>query len=90
MMSGVGWGAAAENLDRTVRTSQALERITQQPPLAVIPRLPGPDHDAEIRRRRALWVAGGVAGVIGLLVAIAAWWMPLDVLWFAARRKAGF
>jgi uncharacterized protein involved in exopolysaccharide biosynthesis len=90
MMGGVGWGAAAENLDRTVRSPQAVERITQQPPLAVIPRLPSPDDDAGARRKRALWLATGVVVLIGSLVAIVVWWGPLDVLWFAVRRKAGF
>jgi hypothetical protein len=90
MMGGVGWGAAAENLDRTVRTPRAVERITQQPPLAVIPRLSSPAADAGARRKRALWLAAGVAVLIGFFVAIVVWWGPLDVLWFAVRRKAGF
>jgi hypothetical protein len=89
MMGGVGWGAAAEHLDRSVRSPGAVERLTQQPPLAVIPRFPNPDDDAALRRRMGLWVVGGVVAVIGLLVAITVWWGPLDVLWFAARRKAG-
>jgi uncharacterized protein involved in exopolysaccharide biosynthesis len=89
MMGGVGWGAAAENLDRTVRTPRAVERITQQPPLAVIPRLPSPDDESDNRRRRMWWFAAGVAAVVAVLGAIAAWWWPLDVLWYAVRRKAG-
>jgi uncharacterized protein involved in exopolysaccharide biosynthesis len=90
MMGGVGWGAAAENLDRSVRTPRAVERITQQPPLAVIPRLPSPGDAAGIRRRRVWWVVAGAVALIGVAGAIAAWWWPLDVLWYAARRKAGF
>jgi hypothetical protein len=66
-----------------------VERITQQPPLAVIPRLPSPDDESAYRRRRVWWLAAGVAALVAILGAIAAWWWPLDVLWYAARRKAG-
>ena len=89
MAGGVGYGAAVESLDHSVRNSGAVERIVRVPPLAVIPFVPnGEDrHRVRQRKRRAVW--GGLGLVVILLGLLHALWLPLDVIWFAARRQLG-
>ena len=86
---GIGYGAAAENLDRSVHSAQALGAISQVPPLSVIPYIPNSeDRKRSLRIKRRL-----VGGSVGLLVvsvaAVHFLWIPLDVLWFVVLRKLG-
>lgn len=86
---GVGYGAAVESLDHAVHTERMLAQITQVPPLAVVPYLSNPtDARRRILRRRGM-IFGG-AGLIALMILlIHFFWLPLDVIWFAAFRKWG-
>lgn len=86
---GVGYGAAVESMDHSVYTAKMLGRITQTPPLAVVPYLLNEaDIRRRVRRRRMVLVA--LPGLIALTIALIhlVWW-PLDVIWFAALRKWG-
>lgn len=89
LAGGVGAGAAAENLDHSVRTAGMLRGLTQLPPLAVIPYLPNSDDLACAARSKLLWRWGWAGGVAILLLLVHFLWMPLDVLWFVALRKIG-
>ena len=89
MVGGFGAGAAAENLDRSIRTADQLMRVMGAMPLAVVPFMPNGD---DLARERARRVRMHLAGVAVLMVAIALihWLvMPLDVLWFSTLRRIG-
>jgi uncharacterized protein involved in exopolysaccharide biosynthesis len=89
MAGGVGYGAAAESLDQSVRTAPMLEKITQTPPLAIIPYLPSlKDQIRRVKQKRNL-ILGGVFLAVGLLILVHFLWFPLDVLWFTMVRKLG-
>jgi uncharacterized protein involved in exopolysaccharide biosynthesis len=86
---GLGAAVAAENLDRSVRGSKGVAAITGALPIAMIPVIPtGLEKDASHRRRAV--VGAAAAGAVGMmLLAVHAFIMPLDVLWFVALRKLG-
>ncbi|MFY9268580.1 MAG: hypothetical protein WAO55_02400, partial [Candidatus Manganitrophaceae bacterium] len=86
---GVGYGAAVESLDHAVHTARMLSRITQAPPLAVVPYLPNEaDARRQVRRRRGVFL-GGIGLIALMAILIHFFWLPLDVIWFAALRKWG-
>jgi uncharacterized protein involved in exopolysaccharide biosynthesis len=89
LAGGVSAGAAAENLDHSIRTPDMLRALTHVPPLAVIPFMPNSEDRGRSSRQRTMWRVGIVASVALLLVLVHVLWMPLDVLWFAALRKLG-
>ena len=86
---GVGSGAAAESLDHSIRTPEQLAQLTQGFPLAVIPFMPNEEDLAKAIKRRRLMNMGALGAILTLLVLIHAFWVPLDVLWFAALRRFG-
>jgi uncharacterized protein involved in exopolysaccharide biosynthesis len=86
---GLGVGAAAENLDRTIRTPEQLGRLARAVPLAVIPFMPAEQDLARSLARRARLRWGGVGALLLLAVAGHVFWLPLDVVWFAALRTFG-
>jgi uncharacterized protein involved in exopolysaccharide biosynthesis len=89
VMGGVGSGAAAENLDRSIGSSAALQALLKAPPLGVVPYLHNAEDRARIRRHvRAVRVAVGSCVVL-LVMVVHLLWMPLDVLWFLVMRKLG-
>ncbi len=81
--------AMAEALDQTVHGRAGLQRLTGEPPLAMIPRI----ETAADRRRRLLYRLLALVGVLlllaGVLLAVHLLFMPLDVLWYTALRKLG-
>jgi uncharacterized protein involved in exopolysaccharide biosynthesis len=86
---GAGCGALLENLDRSIQGPDSLAAITHAYPLAVIPYIP---NNADLRqliaKRRTVRLAGiGIAAACILLAHF--FWLPLDVVWFAALRKFG-
>lgn len=89
MVGGLGFGAAVESLDHAVRNAGTVERIVRVAPLAVIPFVPNSADEAQTDRRRQWFVWGSLGGVGILLLLLHVLWLPLDVLWFAARRKLG-
>ncbi len=89
MAGGVGYGAAVENLDHSVRSAGALERIVRVSPLAVIPFVPNDEDRTRARRRRRRVVWSGLGAALILLALVHLLWLPLDVIWFAAVRKLG-
>jgi hypothetical protein len=89
VLGGVGTGAAAENLDRSIRSAGALQELLKAPPLGVVPYLYNTEDRARIRRHvRAVRLAVGSFMVL-LVAVVHLLWMPLDVLWFLMLRKLG-
>jgi uncharacterized protein involved in exopolysaccharide biosynthesis len=86
---GIGFGAAAENLDHSVHTAQALGVISQVPPLSVIPYIPNSDDRRRSLRIKRRLIGGSVCLLIVSVITIHFLWFPLDVLWFVVLRKLG-
>jgi uncharacterized protein involved in exopolysaccharide biosynthesis len=89
IVGGIGAGAAAEQLDETIRNSDQLAQAARLAPLAVIPYLPTEDDVTRVvwRRRAVQWA--GVGGIVAGMALSHYLWLPLDVVWFAALRKLG-
>jgi len=87
---GLGIGAVAENLDHTIRTSEQLARVARALPIGVIPYMPlERDLTRSLARRAALrW--GSMGLIVALVIVGHVFWMPVDVVWFAALRALGF
>ena len=84
---GVGSVAVLENLDDSVRGSNALSRLLQVPVLAVIPYM---ENDAKIQRKRkiVLVILASAITALGLAILLVhLLFVPLDVLWFRALRQ---
>lgn len=86
---GVGYGAAMESLDHAVHTARMLGQITQVPPLTVVPYLSDEADARRQARRRRRRLFGGVGLIALIILTVHLFWLPLDVLWFAALRKWG-
>lgn len=86
---GVGAGAAAEQLDETIRTPHQLGLAAGTAPLAVIRYLPMEEEVLGVIRRRRYWQWAGAGAVVIAAVVAHYLWLPLDIAWFAALRKLG-
>ena len=89
LAGGIGFGAAAESMDHSIRTVDMLRALVQVPPLGVIPFMPNAADRARMARRKktCLWVGMGLPAALLLLAHF--FWLPLDVAWFTALRKLG-
>ncbi|TCK19392.1 uncharacterized protein involved in exopolysaccharide biosynthesis [Thiogranum longum] len=86
--SGIGYAAVAESLDSSVRGSKGVASAAGAPPLAVIPYL---ESDREKSRRKGKSYRRAAALIGAIIIAITLlhnFWMPLDVFWYKALRKA--
>ena len=86
--SGIGYAAVAESLDSSIRGSKGLANTTGAPPLAVIPYQ---ESDREKSRRKGKTLRRAAALIGAIIIAITLlhnFWMPLDVFWYKALRKA--
>ncbi|MFZ5621982.1 MAG: GNVR domain-containing protein [Pseudomonadota bacterium] len=86
--AGMGYAAAAESLDSTVRGAKGVVATLQVAPLAVIPYLASDREITTQRRKRRLIVLGALAVVLIAVGLVHVFVSPLDVLWFRALRKA--
>ncbi|BAV33927.1 lipopolysaccharide biosynthesis protein [Sulfuricaulis limicola] len=84
---GLGFAAAAESMDSSVRGVRGATELFSAPPLSVIPYLRNSEDLARVERKRKI-VAMAIAGSFVLIVLLAHFlWTPLDVLWFKGLRK---
>ena len=86
---GIGFGAAAEMLDHSIRTPEQLAQLAQVFPLAVIPFMPNEQDLSRAIRHRRLLQGAGVGAAVTVFALLHVFVMPLDVLWFAALRRFG-
>ncbi|BCA53544.1 putative Lipopolysaccharide biosynthesis protein [Nitrospira sp. KM1] len=89
LAGGFGAGAAAENLDHSVKSPEQLAHVTQLFPLAVIPFMPNESDLSRAINRRRLIRGAGVAAVVVVLVLVHVFWSPLDVIWYSTVRRFG-
>jgi uncharacterized protein involved in exopolysaccharide biosynthesis len=78
-----------ETADKSIRGVQQVIRITEQPPLVVIPVITTPAEDLAARRHLILLVAGLTVACIASVFAIHFLYMPLDVLSQKAMHRFG-
>ena len=86
---GVGSGALAESLDRSIHSPEQLVSLTQQFPLAVVPFMPNEEDFSRAKMRRRLFKTAGIGAVGVTLFFLHVFVIPLDVLWFSALRRFG-
>lgn len=85
---GVGAGAAAENMDHSIQTSEQLKRLTHLPPLAVIPYMANTDdHVRKVKRQLVIRLVG--AGLALALLMVHFFWLPLNLVWSSALITLG-
>jgi uncharacterized protein involved in exopolysaccharide biosynthesis len=89
LAGGIGAGAAAETLDRSIRSPEQIVQLTQLLPLAVIPFMPNERDLSRAVRRRLLLKGAGVGALVAIFALLHVFVTPLDVLWFAALRRFG-
>ena len=85
---GVAYAGVLESMDGSIKSSKGLAGLIKAPLLSVIPYI----ENAEDRRNQSKVKISVVAAVIASVLVIALLvhflWMPLDVLWYSALRKA--
>jgi uncharacterized protein involved in exopolysaccharide biosynthesis len=86
--SGAGNLALREFMDKGLRGAAAIQRITQVPPLAVIPFIPTQEDRRRSIRKKALFVVAVVVIVTSGVIAVHIFVNPLDLLWFSLLRRA--
>lgn len=87
--SGIGYGALAETMDKSIRGSKGITGLLQTAPLAVIPYLPSAAEKNKGRNYRLLAIGSVVGGVIIVILLVHFLVAPLDVLWFRFLRNSG-
>lgn len=85
---GVGYAALAESMDDAVHGSKAVTLTVGTAPLAVIPYMATAAETGRRKRGLAVRITAAAAALILVVVALHVYWMPLDVLWYKALRKA--
>ncbi len=86
---GVGTIAVSETLDDTVRGVRGVTALIEMPPLAAIPRIETQGDRRRRTRRRGMLIAVGIGVIAGTIAAVHYYYMPLDVIWYAAQRRLG-
>ena len=86
--SGIGYAAVAESLDSSVRGSKGITSATGSLPLAVIPYQETDKEKTRRKNKLARRAAAAIGAVILAITLFHNFWMPLDVLWYKALRKA--
>ena len=83
----IGFAAARESMDTSVRSRRDLESLLNVPPLAVVPWIETEaDRIAAVRRQR-FTLAGGITAIVLMMTAIHLFYRPLDVLWQVILRR---
>lgn len=86
---GVGTVAVKDSVDGTVSSARAVTALLEMPPLAGIPYIET-DEDRRRRKVKRLTVIVAVsAAVAGIIALTHFFYMPLDVLWYAAQHRLG-
>ncbi len=87
LAGGVGSAALAETLDSSIHSVGRLQEITRLAPLSVIPYLSTVEERKARVRHRSLLGVGALVLALGSLTLVHIFWLPLDVIWYAALRK---
>lgn len=83
---GIGYGLAADGIDKSIRSARGLAQLMGAAPLSVIPYA---ENSEDINRRKKvkkLAIGSAVAGVSVAVILIQILWIPWDVLWYKGMR----
>lgn len=87
MASSLGFAAAAESMDSSVRGTRGVIAVLESPPLSVIPYLHNSEDLARAEKTKQIVITVFVSSFLILLILVHFLWTPLDVLWFRGLRK---
>ena len=86
LAGGLGYGAVAESMDKSVYGARGLSAVTGAAPLSVIPYIEnGADRERRDKTKRLALVSGVTVLVVAALL-VQFLWIPWDVLWFKGIR----
>jgi uncharacterized protein involved in exopolysaccharide biosynthesis len=85
--SGLGYAAAADGMDRSIRGARGLAAVLESQPLSVIPFLPNSEDRARAKRNKKLVIGVIASSFVLCVLLLHFFWTPLDVLWFKGLRK---
>lgn len=86
----VGTVAVSETVDATVRGARGIVTLINMPPLASIPYIVTDAERRRSKRRSIAFIALCIFAVITVVMLVHFFYIPLDVLWYAAQRRLGF
>jgi uncharacterized protein involved in exopolysaccharide biosynthesis len=85
--SGVGYAAAADSMDTSVRGVRGLAAVLESPPLSVIPYVPNSEDLLRSKKTKKLVIVTVTGSFVLILLLLHIFWTPMDVLWFKGLRK---
>jgi succinoglycan biosynthesis transport protein ExoP len=86
---GLGIGLLAEMLDGSIRGHRALISIAGAEPLIVIPYIQNQEDKLRAKQTIITFSAIGALLLLGMIVALHVFYMPLDMLWFKIWNRLG-
>lgn len=86
---GLGAGYLVEMLDGSIRGYRALTAITGVEPLIVIPYIQNQEDKESTRKNKIRFGVTAAVLILGIIVALHVFYMPLDLLWFKAWNRLG-
>lgn len=89
MGGGLAYAGVLESLDSSIKSSKQLVAVLNAPLLSVIPYIENAQDRGRKRKGRGIVVFTIIAIILTASLLIHFFWIPLDVLWFAAFRKLG-
>ena len=89
MGGGVAYAGVLESLDSSIKSSKELVAVLKAPLLSVIPYIENAQDRGRKRKGRGIVVFAIIAIILTASLLMHFFWIPLDVLWFAAFRKLG-
>jgi succinoglycan biosynthesis transport protein ExoP len=85
--AGVGLAAAKESLDTSIKSAEELERLAAAPVLAQISLMETAEEKRSRFFKRALVFLLFIGIIIGALILVHLFVMPLDILWIKLQRR---
>ena len=89
LAASVGLTLLAENADGRIYSAEALAKVIEQTPLAIIPYITTEQEIAQRKRLHRWFMSGGVAAGLLLVVAVHLFFMPLDLLAVKVMARLG-
>jgi uncharacterized protein involved in exopolysaccharide biosynthesis len=84
-----GLAAVAESIDTSIRSRRDLVDLTQNSPLALIPRITTATETALGRRKLKLALASSIGACVLAIGLVHVLYRPIDTLWFILMRRMG-
>jgi len=85
--AGVGLAAGREAMDRSVKTADELNNITGVPVFSVISLMETDGERRSRRIKRVLLILIAIGAIVGALIVVNQFVMPLDIIWAKVQRR---